>query len=51
VGAGLLLLGLAVACPVSGHHEHVGAWWFAQLGAFTALTGASLAGLRRTSTA
>ncbi len=46
-GAGLLMLALVVACPVTGHHEQVGAWWFAQLGAFTAVTGASLVGLRR----
>ncbi|MDP9071371.1 MAG: hypothetical protein M3N68_08830 [Actinomycetota bacterium] len=47
VGGGLLMLTLVVACPVSGHHEQVGAWWFAQLAAFGAVTAASLWGLRR----
>ncbi len=47
VGAGLVMLGLVVACPLTGHHEQVGAWWFAQLAAFAAVTGASLVGLRR----
>ena len=47
VGGALLMLGLVVACPVSGHHEQVGAWWFGQLGAFTALTAVSLVGLKR----
>lgn len=42
---GVVLLG-AVMCPVSGHHVTVGAWWYAQLAALTALGGASLAGLR-----
>ena len=46
-GGALLMLGLVVACPVSGHHEQVGAWWFGQLGVFTALTAVSLVGLRR----
>ncbi len=46
VGAvGVALFG-AVMCPVSGHHVTVGAWWYAQLAALTALGGASLAGLR-----
>ena len=51
VGAGLVMLALVVACPLSGHHEQVGAWWFGQLGAFAAVTGASLVGLRRASAA
>lgn len=31
VTAGMLLF-LTISCPVSGHHQHVGAWWYAQLG-------------------
>jgi hypothetical protein len=38
---------LAVACPVSGHHETVGLWWGAQLAAFGGLSALSIAGLRR----
>ena len=45
--AGGLALVAAVMCPVSGHHGGVGAWWFLQMGGFTALVAASLAGLRR----
>lgn len=47
VAAGIALTG-AVACPVSGHHPAVGAWWFAQMAGFTGLIGLSLAALRRT---
>ncbi len=42
---GVFLVG-AVMCPVSGHHAAVGAWWYGQLAALTALGGVSLAGLR-----
>lgn len=43
---GLLGLALAVACPVSGHHQF-GLWWVAQLGLYGGMTAASLAALRR----
>jgi hypothetical protein len=46
VGA-VLALGLAVACPVSGHHESVGLWWGLELAAFGGLAALSFAGLRR----
>ena len=39
-GAGLLFS--AIACPVSGHHPGVGAWWFVQMaviGGMVAATG------------
>lgn len=45
VAAGLGLAASA-ACPVSAHHVDVGAWWYLQMGGFTALVGAGLAGLR-----
>lgn len=51
IGAGGLALVGTVMCPVSDHHEAVGAWWYLQLTGFTALIGASLAGLRRSRTA
>lgn len=43
---GLALLG-AVMCPVSNHHEAIGAWWYLEIVGFTGLVGASLVGLRR----
>lgn len=50
VAGGLVVMGLIVSCPLTGHHEHVGVWWFAQLAGFTALTGAGLVGLARSGT-
>lgn len=47
VAAGGLALFASVMCPVSDHHTSIGAWWYFQMTAFTALTGASLVGLRR----
>ena len=47
VVAGGLALFASVMCPLSGHHGSVGAWWYLQMTAFTALIGASLVGLRR----
>lgn len=44
--AGLALFGSAM-CPVSDHHSTVGAWWYVQMGGFTGLVAASVAGLRR----
>lgn len=46
VAGGVGLFG-AVMCPVSGHHESIGAWWYLQMAGFTGLIGASLVGLRR----
>jgi hypothetical protein len=46
VGA-VTALGLAIACPVSGHHDSVGLWWAAELVAFGGLSAFSLAALRR----
>lgn len=46
--AGLLgvgMLGLAVACPVTGHHA-VGGWWFGQLAITAAMLGAAFAAAR-----
>jgi hypothetical protein len=47
LAAGSVLLGLTVACPISGHHEAVAAWWGVQLACFGALTAMSVAGLRK----
>ncbi|MDP9402517.1 MAG: hypothetical protein M3P85_04120 [Actinomycetota bacterium] len=45
VAAAGLALGAAVMCPVSGHHEATGAWWFLQMGGFASLMALGLAGL------
>lgn len=47
VGAGGLALGAAVMCPVSGHHQAIGAWWYLQMAGFTSLMALSLVGLTR----
>lgn len=47
LGGGVLLAGLAVACPVTGHHA-LGAWWIGELGLAAGIVGVSLVGLRRT---
>jgi len=31
VGAGVLAVGLSVACPLSGHHSGIGWWWYTQM--------------------
>jgi hypothetical protein len=46
-GLAVLWLGTTIACPVSGHHDHVGWVWFAELGASASLLAASAAGIRR----
>ncbi|MGI8683655.1 MAG: hypothetical protein ACR2MO_00870 [Acidimicrobiales bacterium] len=47
VFAGGLVLLDTVLCPVSGHHESVGAWWFLGMAGFSGLVLASVVGLRR----
>lgn len=47
ITAGVMLLGMAVACPATGHHE-IGLWWFGQLAVAAGLVGAGRAVLRRT---
>ena len=37
----------AVACPLTGHHSEVGAWWYASLAGYTAVVGLSLVALVR----
>lgn len=46
VAGGVALFG-AVMCPISAHHESIGAWWYLQMAGFTGLMGASLVALRR----
>jgi hypothetical protein len=47
VVTGLLVVSLAIACPVSGHHT-IGLWWFAELGILTAMLAVSGVALQRT---
>src|SRR5262245_21349450 len=42
---GLVVVGMVVSCPVSGHHS-LGAWWFAELAVGVAMLAVSVAGLR-----
>lgn len=48
VGAAGLALAASVMCPVSGHHQTTGAWWYLQMGGFASLMALGLAGLTRT---
>jgi hypothetical protein len=51
LAASLLASGLLVistlACPASGHHTQLGAWWVVQLGCGLGLVTTSILGLRR----
>jgi hypothetical protein len=42
-----LLVTSTLACPLSGHHTQVGAWWVVQLGCGLGLVATSILGLRR----
>jgi hypothetical protein len=42
-----LLVASTLACPASGHHTQVGAWWVVQLGCGLGLVVTSILGLRR----
>ena len=46
VASGLLVVS-TLACPMSGHHTQVGAWWVVQLGCGLGLVATSILGLRR----
>ena len=46
LASGLLVVS-TVACPASGHHTNVGAWWVVQLGCGLGLVATSILGLRR----
>jgi hypothetical protein len=45
--ASSLLVISTAACPASGHHTNVGAWWAVQLGCGLGLVATSILGLRR----
>jgi hypothetical protein len=46
LASGLLVVS-TVACPASGHHTSVGAWWVVQLDCGLGLVTTSTLGLRR----
>jgi hypothetical protein len=46
LASGLLVVS-TVACPASGHHTQLGAWWVVQLGCGLGLVTTSTLGLRR----
>jgi peptidoglycan/LPS O-acetylase OafA/YrhL len=47
--AGSLFLAGAIACPVTGHHQSVGLWWFYELAGAATLMALSLLALPRRS--
>ncbi|MCJ7437858.1 MAG: hypothetical protein MUP97_08870 [Acidimicrobiia bacterium] len=49
LGASVLLVASAVACPTTGHHT-IGTWWFFQMACSFAAVGVSVVALRRTLT-
>lgn len=49
--AGALFLAGAIACPVTGHHQSVGLWWFYELAGAATLMALSLLALPRRSAA
>ena len=49
LGASVLLVASAVACPTTGHHT-IGAWWFLQMACSFAAVGVSVVALRRSMT-
>jgi hypothetical protein len=41
LGAAGVLVAMTIACPLSGHHAGIGAWWWFQMAGSLALVGAS----------
>ena len=46
LGAAGVLVAMTIACPLSGHHAGIGAWWWFQMAGSLALVGASGAALQ-----
>jgi hypothetical protein len=46
VAGAVMLVGMTFACPVSGHHSGIGAWWWFELAGSTTLVGLSGRALR-----
>jgi peptidoglycan/LPS O-acetylase OafA/YrhL len=47
LAAGVTMLAAAIACPVSGHHQSVGLWWFYELAGAAVLIALSLRAIPR----
>jgi len=45
-GSAAVYVGVVVACPTSGHHASVGAWWYGELGLSLGALVGCLAALR-----
>jgi len=46
LGAAGVLVAMTIACPLSGHHAGIGAWWWFQVAGSLTLVGASRAALQ-----
>jgi hypothetical protein len=46
LGAAGVLVAMTIACPLSGHHVDLGAWWWFEVAGSLALVGASGAALQ-----
>ncbi|HTC80006.1 MAG TPA: hypothetical protein VK848_00550, partial [Acidimicrobiia bacterium] len=46
LGAAGVLVAMTIACPLSGHHAGIGAWWWFEVGGSLTLVAASRAALR-----
>jgi len=46
LGAAGVLVAMTIACPLSGHHAGIGAWWWFEVAGSLTLVGASRAALR-----
>ena len=47
LAAGVFMLGAAIACPATGHHQVVGLWWFYELAGAAVLIALSLRAIPR----
>jgi len=46
LGAAGVLVAMTIACPLTGHHAGIGAWWWFEVGGSLTLVAASRAALR-----
>jgi hypothetical protein len=46
LGAAVVLVAMTIACPLSGHHAGIGAWWWFEVAGSMALVSASATALR-----
>jgi hypothetical protein len=48
VGTGFLAVTATVACPLTGHHPQIGAWWYLQMALSVGMLAISFVALRHT---